>query len=233
MVVKYSTARVREINKELEYEITDLISRSISAQPPVDIFALMEKEKVEISIFDEKFLSQLNNLTQKNYAKDLLAKIIKDQLVVKMNINPFRYRSLYEALTNIIDKYNVKLITATEVMEELIKLARELKKQIEEGQKINLTDQELAFYDLLATKEKFFENQQEIQTIAKEIVKELGYYMKIADWNKKEYLKARLRATVKNLLIRIVNGRAGYNEIEQLSKEIMNHAEIIYVSAHS
>jgi len=229
MVVKYSTARVREINKELEYEITDLISKSISAQEPVDIFALMGKEKVEISIFDEKFLAELNSMTQKNYAKDLLTKIIKDKLIVKMNINPFRYRTLYEALTSIIDRYNVKLITAAEVMEELVKLAKELKKQIDEGQKINLTDQELAFYDLLATKEKFFQNYQEIQTIAKQIVKELGYYTKVADWNKKEYLKAKLRAAVKNLLIKIINGRAQYNEIEQLSTEIINHAETIYV----
>jgi type I restriction enzyme R subunit len=188
----------------------------------------MGKEKAEISIFDEKFLAQLNSMPQKNYAKDLIAKIIKDQLVVKMNINPFRYRSLYEALTRIIDRYNVKLITAAEVMEELVKLAKELKKQIEEGQKINLTDQELAFYDLLATKEKFFQNYQEIQTIAKEIVKELGYYTKVADWNKKEYLKAKLRAAVKNLLIKTINGRAQYNEIEQLSTEIINHAETIY-----
>ncbi|MEM1986556.1 MAG: type I restriction endonuclease subunit R [Nitrososphaeria archaeon] len=231
MVVKYSTARVREINKELEYEITELISKSISAQPPVDILTLMGKDKVEISIFDEHFLAELRSIPQKNYAKDLLAKVIKDQLIVKMNTNPIRYRSLYEALNNIIDKYNVKLITITEVIEELEKLAKEFKKKIEEGQNINLTEQELAFYDLLVTKDKFFENYQEIQKVAKEIVKELGYYIKVADWNKKEYLKARLRAAVKNLLIKAINGRAQYNEIEQLSAEIINHAEIICVPA--
>ncbi|MEM2073958.1 MAG: DUF3387 domain-containing protein, partial [Nitrososphaeria archaeon] len=71
----------------------------------------------------------------------------------------------------------------------------------------------------------------EIQKVAKEIVKELGYYIKVADWNKKEYLKARLRAAVKNLLIKAINGRAQYNEIEQLSAEIINHAEIICVPA--
>jgi len=70
-------------------------------------------------------------------------------------------------------------------------------------------------------------NYQEIQMIAKQIVKELGYYTKVADWNKKEYLKAKLRAALKNLLINVINGRAQYNEIEQLSKEIVNHAEIV------
>jgi type I restriction enzyme R subunit len=114
-------------------------------------------------------------------------------------------------------------------MEELVKIAHELKKKMDEGQKIELTDQELAFYDLLSSKEKFFVNYKEIQTIAKEIVKELGYYTKVADWNRKEYLKAKIRAAVKNLLIKVVNGRASYSEIEQLSTEIMNHAETVYV----
>jgi type I restriction enzyme R subunit len=228
MIVKYSTARIREINRELEYEISELISKSISAEEPVDIFTLMGKEKAEISIFDENFLANLRNMIQKNYAAELLAKIIKDQLVVKMNINPFRYRSLYEALTSLTERYNVKIITAAEIMEELVKIAQELKKQMDEGQKIELTDQELAFYDLLASKEKFFENYKQIQAIAKEIAKELGYYTKVADWNRKEYLKAKLRAAVKNLLINIIDGRATYTEIEQLSGDIMTHAETVY-----
>jgi len=228
MIVKYSTARIREINRELEYEISDLISKSISAKEPVDIFTLMGKEKTEISIFDEQFLTELRNMTQKNYAAELLAKIIKDQLVVRMNVNPFRYRSLYEALTNLTDRYNVKIVTAAEIMEELVKIAHELKKQMDEGQKIELTDQELAFYDLLSSKEKLFENFKQIQAIAKEIVKELGYYTKVADWNRKEYLKAKLRAAVKNLLINIIDGRATYTEIEQLSEDIMTHAETVY-----
>jgi type I restriction enzyme R subunit len=188
----------------------------------------MGKEKAEISIFDESFLADLQKMIQKNYAAELLAKIIKDQLVVRMNINPFRYCSLYEALTNVTERYNVKIITAAEIMEELVKIAHELKKQMDEGQKIQLTDQELAFYDLLASKEKFFENYKQIQAISKEIVKELGYYTKVADWNRKEYLKAKLRSAVKNLLINIIDGRGTYMEIEQLSEEIMTHAETVY-----
>jgi len=61
-----------------------------------------------------------------------------------------------------------------------------------------------------------------------EIVKELGYYTKVADWNRKEYLKAKLRAAVKNLLIKVINGRGTYTDIEQLSEEILTHAETIY-----
>jgi len=83
-------------------------------------------------------------------------------------------------------------------------------------------------YDLLATKEKFFQSYQEIQQIAKEIVKELGYYTKVADWDRKEYLKAKIRAAVKKVLIKVIDGRASYTEIEQLSIDIMTHAETVY-----
>ena len=228
MVVKYSTARVREINRELAYEISHLISKSISAEEPIDVFALMGKDKAEISIFDEKFLAVVKNMPYKNYAAELLAKITKDQLVVRMNVNPFRYRSLYERLSKLIDRYNVKLITATEVMEELVNIAKEIKKSVEKGKKLELSHQELAFYDLLSSKEKFFENYKEIKEIARKIVKELGYYTKVADWNRKEYVKAKIRTAVKSLLIRVIDGRASYAEIEQLSIDVINHAETVY-----
>lgn len=231
MVVKYSTPRVREITRDLEYEMSHLISKSIAAEEPIDVFALMGKEKPEISIFDEKFLAQFRDMKYKNYAAELLAKIIRDQLIVKMKINPFRYRSLYEILKKIVEKYNIKLITTTEVIEELIKIAKDIKKATEEGKDLKLSEEELAFYDLLSSKEKAFENYQEVEEVAREVVKELGYYIKVADWNRKEYLKAKIRTAVKNVLIRIIDARISYKEIEQLSTEIINHAELIYAVA--
>jgi len=228
MVVKYSTAKIRDISRDLEYEISHLISKSIAAEEPIDVFALMGKERPEISIFDEKFLAQFRDMQYKNYAADLLAKIIKDQLVVKMRTNPFRYRSLYEMLKKIIEKYNIKLIDSAEVIEELIKLANDIKKATEEGKKLNLSEEELAFYDLLSSKEKFFENYQEIEEVAKEIVKELGYYIKVADWNRKEYLKAKLRVALKKVLIKVVDGRVDYKEIDRLTMDVVSHAEVLY-----
>lgn len=230
MIVKYSTARIRDISRDLEYEVSQLISKSITAEQPVDIFALMGKEKPQISIFDEKFLAQFRNMQYKNYAADLLAKIIKDQLIVKMKVNPFRYRSLYEMLQKTINKYNVKLLNTAEVIEELVKIAKQIKKATAKGKQLNLTEQELAFYDLLASKEKFFQNYQQIKQLAKQIVKELGYYIKVADWNRKEYLKAKLKAAVKTVLIKTIDGRASWKEIEQLSTELMNCAELIYTA---
>jgi type I restriction enzyme R subunit len=231
MVVKYSTARVREITRDLEYEISHLISKSITAEEPVDVYSLMGKDKPDISIFDEKFLAQFREMQYKNYAAELLTKIIKDQLVVRMRINPIRYRSLYEMLKKLIEKYNIKLIDTTEVIEELIKIAKDIKKATEAGKELDLTEEELAFYDLLSSKKGFFVNFKEIRKVAKEIVKELGYYIKVADWNRKDYLKAKIRTAVKRVLIKVVDGRVKYKEIEKVSNEVVNHAERIYSQA--
>jgi type I restriction enzyme R subunit len=230
MVVKYSTAKIRDINKDLEYEISHLISKSIAAEEPVDVFSLMGKDRPEVSIFDDKFLAQFRDMQYKNYGAELLTKIIKDQIVVKMKVNPIRYRSLYEMLKELIDRYNIKLIDTAEVIEELMKIAKEIKKVTNEGKELQLSEEELTFYDLLSSEKNLFENYDEIQKVAKEIVKELGYYIKVADWNKKEYIKAKIRASVKKVLIRVVDGRVSYDKINQLSTEIMNHAEVLYAA---
>jgi len=231
MVVKYSVATIKDIHRDLEYEISHLISKSIAAEEPIDVFSLMGKEKPEISIFDEKFLAQFKDMQYKNYAAELLAKIIRDELVVRTKTNPFRYRSLYDMMKKIIEKYNVKLIDTAELIEELINIAREIKKAVYEGKKLNLSNEELAFYDLLASEKKCFENYQEVEEVVKEIVKEMGYYIKVADWNRKEYIKAKIKAAVKDVLIRVIDGRVSYKEIESLSTEVISHAMMIYASA--
>jgi len=228
MVVKYSTTRIREISRDLEYEINQLISRSISAKKPIDILELLKKEKPEISILDENFLAQFREMKYKNYAADLLLKIINDELRVRMKKNPFRYKSLYEMLKKLIERYNVRLITAADVIEELIEIAKKIKKKQEEGEELDLTEEELAFYDLLSSKERVFENYEEIKAVAKEIVKELGYYVKLVDWNKKDYLEAKIKKALKKILINAIDARVSYEKIDEIASEILTHAEEVY-----
>lgn len=230
MIIKYSTAKIKEIIRDLEYEMNYLISKSISSEEPVDVLYLKGKERPDISIFDEEFLAQFKSMKYKNYAAELLAKIIKDELVVRIRKNPFRYRSLYNMLQGVIEKYNVKILDTIEVIEQLIKIARDIKQEIEKGKKLNLTEEEIAFYDLLSAND-FFKNYGQIEMVAREIVKTLGYYIKVADWNRKEYLKAKIRTALKNVLIKTIDGVLKYEEIEKLSKEIINHAEVMYLAA--
>lgn len=235
MVVKYSLIKIKEISRNLEYEINQLISKSISADEPVDIFALLDREKPEISVLDEKFLTQFKEMEQRNYAADLLLKIMNDELKTRTKKNPFRYKSLYEILKKLIEQYNVRLITAVDVIEELIEIAGEIRKKQYEGKNLNMSEEELAFYDLLSSEKKFFENYEEIKTVAKSVVEELGYFIKIADWNKKDYLRAKIKTALKKTLIKVIGARVDYkeidriyNDIDRIASEILSHAEVVY-----
>ena len=230
MIIKYSTTKRKEILRDLEYEINQLISKSISAEEPVDIFSLIQKEKPDISILDENFLAQFKDIPQKNYVIDLLVKLLNDEVKIRMKKNPFRYRSLHEMLKKLIEKYNVKLIDTADVINELIEIAKKIKEKIEEGKKLNLTEEELAFYDMLLNKKDIFKNENEIVSVAKEVIKRLDYFIKIVDWNKKETLRARIRMAIKEILISVLNERVEYEKLDSIASEIFEHAEVLYAA---
>ena len=229
MIIKYSPTKKREISRELEDELNQLISKSISAEEPVDVFSLLKKEKPDISILDEEFLEQLRKMPQKNYTADLLIKLLNDELKPRIKRNPFRYKSIYEMLKKLIDKYNVKPIDAANVITELIEIAKEIRKKIEEGKKLNLTEEELAFYDMLLRTD-IFKSETEIEFVVKEITKRLGYFIKIVDWNKKENLRAKIKMIIKEILSNAVGGRVEYAKIESISAEIYKHLEVLYAA---
>ena len=229
MIVKYSSTSRKEISRELEYEISQLISRSISSEEPVDIFSLIKKDKPDISILNEELLSKIANLAQKNYAVDLLMKLIKDEIKTRIRINPYRYKSLYERLQKLIEKYNIKLISTVDVINELIEIAKEIKKKLNEGKELDLTEEELAFYDMLL-KEGVFRNKEEIIYVVKEIKKQLGHFVKIVDWNKKETLRARIKVAIKEILAKVLEKRVGYEKINKITSEIYEQIEMLHAA---
>lgn len=226
MIIRYSTTTSREIARDLEYEINQLISKSISAQEPIDVFSLLNKEKPDISILSEDFLSQIKEIKQKNYAVELLAKLLNDEIKVKMRKNPHRYKSLYERLKELIEKYNAKTIEASEIIEKLVEIARELREKIQEGKRLDLTEEELALYDMLLSK-RIFENYEEVKEIAKLIVEKLGGYARIADWNKKETIKAKIRKALKDVLREKLK-KHDYDYVSKIADELLEQAELVF-----
>ena len=226
MIIKYSTTTSREIARDLEYEINQLISKSISAQEPIDVFSLLNKEKPDISILSEDFLSQIKEIKQKNYAIELLTKLLNDEIKVKMRKNPHRYKTLYERLKELIEKYNAKTLEASEIIEKLVEIARELREKIQEGKRLDLTEEELAFYDMLLSK-RIFENYEEVKEIAKLIVEKLGGYVKIADWNNKEAIKAKIRRALRDVLRERLK-KYDYDYISEIVNELLEQAELVF-----
>ncbi len=231
MIVKYSIRRQSEISKDLEYEINQLISKSISAEEPVDVFSILKKDKPDISMLDDSFLAQFEKMEYKNFAAEVLMKIINDEIKARLRTNPIRYKSLYEMLLEIIEKYNIRLIDTSDVIEELIEIAKELKKTAEEGRTLELSDEELAFYDLLYSKIGSMETSEEIKNVVKEIVSGLGPYIKVADWNKKDSIRAKIKMIVKKSLIKLADSKMSYEQIDAIANEILSHMEVIYAAA--
>ncbi|MDK2782062.1 MAG: type restriction enzyme subunit [Archaeoglobi archaeon] len=226
MIVKYTARKKREIAKELEDEITALISKSIIAKEPIDIFEMLKKDKPEISILSEEFLREIENLEYKSLAADLLLKILNDRLRVKMKVNPWRFKSLYERLNELIEMHNTKIIEVSEIISRLVEIAREVRKAEEEGKELKMSEEEYAFYSLLLSYPDLpIREKEKIEEIAREIANYLSGYIKVSDWKKKEYVKSKIKAEVKRILMK--KGIKDYRAINELSSMIVDHAVVI------
>jgi len=94
-------------------------------------------------------LREIEKLEYKNLAAEMLLKILHDRIRVRMKVNPWKFRSFYEKLKELIEKHNTKLIEVSEMISRLVEIAREVRKAEEEGKQLNMSDEEYAFYSLL------------------------------------------------------------------------------------
>jgi len=124
----------------------------------------------------------------------------------------------------------LKLLNTAEIIDELIEIAKEIRKKLEEGKKLDLTEKELAFYDMLLKEKEFFENEEEIKYLAKEIINRLGYFIKIVDWNKKETLRAQIKMELKRILSNTIGKKAEWQDIERIADQIDEHIELLYAA---
>jgi len=229
MIVKYQTRNIKDIARQLEKDITSLISKSIVADEPIDVFEMLQMDKPNISLLSEEFLRELLNYDYKNYVVDIIAKILHDQLRARMRRNPYRYKTLYEKLNELIDKYNRRIIEVSEVIAELVEIARETRKAIESGEELNMSEEELAFYDLLLVEGGVSENYEVISRVAKEIARALSGYVTVADWKKRSQVRAKIKNEVKRILMSDLGVFIkDYNQIVRLSEQVLKQAEILF-----
>jgi len=226
MIVKYSTKKIREISQELENDIQSLISKSISAKDPLDIFEMIKKEKPELSVLSDEFLSEIAKIEYKDYVRDVLIKILSDDIRIRMAKNPIRFKKFSERLNEVIEKYRIKVITTAEMIEELINLAENIKKSYDEGKKLGLTEEELAFYDLLLSYPNIpLTDKKRIEKIAKEIARMMSGYIKTRDWKKKKNLQSKIRTKLKIILLK--EGIKDYSLVNKISDDLFEYAKNI------
>jgi len=187
-------------DEEVETAIRQIVSDAVVAGDVVDIFAEAGLRKPDISILSDEFLAEVRGLKQKNVALELLKKLLRDDIRSRRS-NVVQSRKFSEMLDAAVKKYQSNVITAAQIIDELIKMAQELKNQDARDGWFGLTKDELAFYDALGASHSAVEvmGDEKLRLIARELVDIVRKNTSI-DWTLKESVQANLRRLVKRIL---------------------------------
>lgn len=184
--------------REINGRINELLKQSIKSEGVINLFSDI---KEEFSLFDPKFLEEVARMKERNFAVELLRRLIAEQVQLYQRTNTVRAEKFSEILSDAMSRYLKGMLTNEEVIEELLKIAREIVFGEKAGESLNLNSEELAFYDALTKPEavKDFYSNDQLIAITRELTDALRRN-KTIDWNMKESARAGMRRIVKRLL---------------------------------
>jgi len=187
--------------EELESAIKQIISKAVVSDRVIDIFDSLGLKKPDISILSDEFLEEIKGMQQRNLAFELLKKLLNDEIKVRSKKNLVQSKSFAEMLEKAIKKYQNKSIETAKVIEELIRLAKDMREANKRGEKLNLTQEELAFYDALEVNDSAVKvlGDEILRTIARSLAETIRKNATI-DWTLRESAQAKLRVMVKRVL---------------------------------
>ena len=224
-LAKFDVTGAGKTDEEIETAIRQVIDKALVSEQVIDIFDAAGIKKPDISILSEEFLLEVKNMEHKNIALEVLKKLLNDEIRARIRKNLIQGKSLMEMLENSIKRYHNKIITAAEVIEELIALGKDIQEMDKEPQEIGLSDLEYAFYTAIANNESAREvmgkdKLRELAVVLFERVKENASI----DWTIKESVKAKLKVIVKRTL-----RQYGYPpDMQKLATEtVLKQAEMI------
>lgn len=184
--------------KEMNERINELLKYSIKSDGVINLFSDV---KEEFSIFDSKFLEEVSKMKEKNLAVELLKKLIAEQVSIYKRTNVVKSEKFSERIQRALNSYLNGMLTNEEVIQELLNLAKQISESQKEGNRLGLTNEELAFYDALTKPQAikdFYEND-ELIALTKELTETLRKN-KTVDWQRKESARAKMRMLIKKLL---------------------------------
>ena len=222
---KFDATSSGRTSEEIETTIRQVVDKALVSEQVVDIFDAAGIKKPDISILSEEFLMELRGMEHKNIALEVLRKLLNDEISVRMQRNLVQGRSLMEMLEHSIAKYHNKVITAVEVIDELIGLSKHIVAQDDVAKTLGLSEYEYAFYSAVA------DNDSAMELMGKDKLRELAVVLTETirnnasiDWEIKENVRAKMRVAIKRLL-----RRYGYPPDMQLlaTETVIKQAEMI------
>jgi len=190
--------RTRE---EIEFAIRQIVSRAVSSDEVIDIFAAAGLKKPDISILSDEFLAEVRGLPQRNLAVEMLRKLLAGEISARGRKNIVQARAFSVLLEQAIRKYQNRAIETAQVIEELIALAKEMREAGRRGEELGLSEDEIAFYDALETNDSAVAvlGDETLKLIARELVTAVRGSVTI-DWTVRENVRAGMRVIIKRIL---------------------------------
>ena len=190
-----------ESDENIDHAIRQIISKAVVSDQVIDIFAAAGLKKPDISILSDEFLAEVRGMPQRNLAVELLQKLLRNEIRTRARRNVVQSRVFSEMLEQALRRYQNRAIETAKVIEELIALAKDMKKAEARGEELGLTDDEVAFYDALETNDSAVKvlGDDALRTIARELVATVRANVTI-DWTVRENVQAHLRVLVKRIL---------------------------------
>jgi type I restriction enzyme R subunit len=211
--------------EDLDHAIRQIVSRAVASDEIIDIFAAAGLKKPDISILSDDFLAEVKDMPEKNLAVELLAKLLKGEIKSRSRRNVVEARSFEKMLDEAVRRYQNRAVETAQVIEELIALAKDMRARDARGERLGLSEDELAFYDALGVNDSAVAvlGDETLRDIARELVATVKANVKI-DWTVREDVRAQLRVYVKRCL-----KRHGYPPDKQAKATItvLEQAEVL------
>ena len=191
----------------------------------MDVFSAAGLEKPDISVLSDEFLAEVQDMPHRNLAVELLQKLLKGEVAKCQRKNVVQARSFAEMLEETLRRYQNRAIEAVQVIEELIKLAKDMREASARGERLGLSEDELAFYDALETNNSAVQvlGDETLRDIARQLVETVRNNLTI-DWTLRENVRANLRRLVRRIL-----RKHGYppDKQEKATQTVLEQAEAL------
>jgi len=224
-LAKFDGTESGRTDEEIETAIRQVIDKALVSEQVIDVFDAAGIKKPDISVLSEEFMLEVSGMEHKNLALEVLKKLLNDEIRGRTKKNLIQSKSLMEMLEASIKKYHSKILTAAEVIEELIKLSKEIRKMDKEPAEMGLSDYEYAFYTAIANNESARDlmKKDKLRELAVVLFEKVRANASI-DWTIKESVKAKLKVIVKRTLRQF-----GYPpDMQKLATEtVLKQAELI------
>lgn len=200
-LAKFDFSGMGRTDEEIETTIRQVIDKALITEQVIDIFDAAGIKKPDISILSEEFLLELKGMEHKNVALEVLKKLLHDEIRSISKKNLVKSKSFLEMLENSIKRYHNKILTAAEVIEELIHLSKDIVEMNDEAKKLGLSDFEYAFYTAVSNNDSAKElmQKEKLRELAVVLTETIRQNASI-DWTIKESVKAKLKVAVKRIL---------------------------------